>query len=101
MLDGNGPLIEQARRELREEIGAETAEIIELGFLNPSPGIIEENLHLMLARINCVGAVDAHEAISEAKVLTVAEFEQLVVAGEITDGPTLAVYLRAKLAGLV
>jgi len=34
-------------------------------------------------------------------VLPVDDVEQLIADGEITDGPTLAAFLRAKLRGLL
>ena len=101
MFDAAEPIGELVRRELDEEIGAVPLEMTALGVLHPSPGVVDESLHLFLVRIDRVGEVDRHEAISEIRVLTVAEFEQLAGAGTITDGPTLAVYLRAKLRGLL
>jgi ADP-ribose pyrophosphatase len=101
MFDGNEPTAELVRRELGEEIGAAPIDMVELGALHPSPGVVDECLHLYLVRIDRIGEVDPHEAISEIRTFSVAEFDQLAAAGEITDGPTLAVYLRAKLRGLL
>lgn len=101
MFDGHEPAAEVIRRELGEEIGATPIETIDLGALHPSPGVVDECLHLYLVRIERTGEVDPHEAISEIRTFSVAEFDRLVAQGEVTDGPTLAVYLRAKLRGLV
>jgi ADP-ribose pyrophosphatase len=101
MFDGAEPAEELIRRELGEEIGASPIEITPLGILHPSPGVVAECLYLYLVRIDRIGAVDTHEAIAEVHTFSVAEFDHLVAAGEVTCGPTLAVYLRAKLRGLL
>jgi ADP-ribose pyrophosphatase len=101
MFDAGEPVSELIRRELDEEIGAAPIEMISLGALHPSPGVVDECLHLFLVRIDRIGEVDRHEAISEIKLLSVEAFESLAAAGTITDGPTLGTYLRAKLRGLI
>ena len=46
-----------------------------------------------------MGTPDKHEAIETIKVLSVPAVERLIAEGEITDGPTLALFLRARLRG--
>ncbi|MGB7543142.1 MAG: NUDIX hydrolase [Burkholderiales bacterium] len=92
---------EDARRELMEEIGAQTLELLDLGEFHPSAGVIAECMKLFLARIDGVGALEKHEAISGVEILDRAEAEALIARGDVTDGPTLAAYLRAKLRGYV
>jgi hypothetical protein len=58
-------------------------------------------MHLFLAHIDKVGAADRHEAIAGVVCCTIAETEDMILRGAICDGPTLAAYLRAKLAGLL
>jgi ADP-ribose pyrophosphatase len=90
-----------ARRELLEEIGAVAEELVDLGEVATTSGIVGEVMRLFLARIDRVGAPDRHEAIAGIVCRTIAETEDMIVGGAITDGPTLAAYLRAKLAGLL
>jgi ADP-ribose pyrophosphatase len=56
---------------------------------------------LYLARIAGIGTPDKHEAIERIEVLPIAEVERLIADGRITDGPTLALFLRARLRGYI
>ena len=98
---GDAPRVKQAERELFEEIGSLPDEMIDLGTLHSTTGCLDEEHQLYLARIAHVGPADRHEAIESIKVLPVDDVEQLIADGEITDGPTLAAFLRAKLRGLL
>jgi ADP-ribose pyrophosphatase len=53
-----------ARRELLEEIGAVAEELMDLGEVATTSGIVGEVMRLFLARINGVGTPDRHEAIA-------------------------------------
>jgi ADP-ribose pyrophosphatase len=75
--------------------------MIDLGTLHSTTGCLDEEHQLYLARIAHVGPADKHEAIESIKVLPVDDVEQLIADGEITDGPTLAAFLRAQLRGLL
>jgi ADP-ribose pyrophosphatase len=90
-----------ARRELLEEIGAVAEELVDLGEVATTSGIVGEMMRLFLARIDKVGIPDRHEAIADIVCCSVAETEDMILRGAISDGPTLAAYLRAKLAGLL
>jgi ADP-ribose pyrophosphatase len=90
-----------ARRELFEEIGAVAEKLVDLGEVATTSGIVGEVMRLFFARIDSVGAPDRHEAIAGIVCCTIAETEEMIVRGAICDGPTLAAYLRAKLAGLL
>jgi ADP-ribose pyrophosphatase len=92
---------EDARRELVEEIGANAAELIDLGYLHSTTGCLDEAHHLYMARIDRLGVPDKHEAIVEFCTLTVEDTERKIDAGDITDGPTLALFLRARLRKLL
>jgi ADP-ribose pyrophosphatase len=100
-VDGGGDFEADARRELAEEIGAEGMELTHLGMLHSSTGCLDETYHLYLARIVATGKPEAHEAITELRAVPVAEVESLIASGELTDGPTLACFLRARLRGLL
>jgi len=94
-----GPLVKDAERELLEEVGSRSGELVDLGDLHSTTGCLDEAHRLYLARIDGVGAPDKHEAIESIKVLPVPEVERLIADGQITDGPTLALFLRARLRG--
>jgi ADP-ribose pyrophosphatase len=92
---------DEARRELEEEIGAEALELVDLGQMTTTGGIVAEWMHLYLARIDRIGVPDRHEAIDEIVVGTIAETERMIRDGRVGDGITLSAYLRARLAGLI
>lgn len=92
--------LEDARRELFEEIGAEAREMTDLGLLHSTTGCLDEEHQLFVARIAAVGTPDRHEAIKAFEVLPIARCEAFIADGTITDGPTLALFLRGRLRGL-
>jgi ADP-ribose diphosphatase len=96
---GVGTHEDEARRELREEIGSDATALIDLGELHSTTGCLDEAHQLYLARVGAVGQPDRHEAITALRTLTIDEVERLIADGEITDGPTLALFLRARLRG--
>jgi ADP-ribose pyrophosphatase len=98
---GEGTHEDEGRRELFEEIGARATEMIDLGYLHSTTGCLDEAHHLYMARIDGIGTPDKHEAIVEFATLTVADAERQIADGTITDGPTLALFLRARLRGLL
>jgi ADP-ribose pyrophosphatase len=96
---GVGTYMQEAERELVEEIGARPIALEDLGELHSTTGCLDELHRLYLARIESLGAADRHEAIESIQVLPVASVQQSIAEGVITDGPTLALFLRARLRG--
>jgi ADP-ribose pyrophosphatase len=96
---GVGTLADEATRELREEIGATATELIDLGELHSTTGVFNEMHQLFLARIDGIGTPDKHEAIASIQMVPVDRVERLIATAELTDGPTLATFLRARLRG--
>ena len=93
---GEDPLT-TARRELREETGAEAAHWQPLGAVLPSPGCYGEVLHLFLAK----GLKFSQQQLDPDEFLNVERvpFDEMVhrcVNGEIDDAKTVAAVLRAK-----
>lgn len=87
-----------ARRELKEEIGAETEKWTELGALIASPGCYGETLYLYLAQELTFGAThpDEDEFLDVLRM----PFDQAVarcMRGELTDAKTVAALLKAKI----
>ena len=86
-----------AIRELGEEVGLESDELTELGFIYVSPGFCTEKLHLYLARN--VKSVPVHPDEDEFLDIVHLPFEKLadmVMSGEITDGKTVTAVLKTK-----
>ena len=91
---------ENAAKELREEIGAEALEFVPLGELHPDSGTTADRVSLFAARIDGIGALERAEAIRRYVTVPFAEAEAMVGDGRITDAFTIAVLMRARLAGL-
>ena len=91
-----------AQRELAEEVGRKAQEWIALGDLYPAPGFCSEKQHLYLARdlTAAQAPLDEDEDI-EVVPMSVAEVEQGITQGLLKDAKSLAVFLRARLAGLL
>lgn len=84
-----------AVREIREETGHEVQALHALGPLYPSPGYIDELIHLFFAELaDAPGPQrgDPDERIT-VEYLSGEEFEAMIDGGLIDDGKTLAAWL--------
>ena len=97
-----------ALRELREESGYELApdgELISLGHFFSSAGVMDEHSHLFVARPVIRSphgsAHDEHEAITECREFTAAEFRKMIATGEIRDANTLSAFARMCATGII
>jgi len=93
-----------AARELKEETGAEAAELVSLGVLYPSVGYTDECLHLYMASDLSFGECCPDEdEFLEVERIPLLKAVEMVEAGELPDAKTqalvLRVYLRLKTAG--
>ena len=96
---GVGTHEDEARREISEEIGANATEMIDLGALHSHDGLLLTNRgasSISGAHRRHRQRPDKHEAIVEFCVFTIAETERKIADGTITDGPTLALFLRGR-----
>ena len=77
-------------------------EIVSLGTLYPAPGFCNEVQHLFVARglYDSPAQPDEDEQISPV-FMTAQEFEQAVVSGALSDAKSIALYMRARLQGLL
>jgi ADP-ribose pyrophosphatase len=92
---GENP-IDCARRELLEETGYEAAEFVSLGVFYPSVAVLDEKIHLYLARNLTFRAAnpDADEFLHvEQRPLN--ELVEDIMAGGVPDGKTQAAVLKA------
>ena len=87
---------EAARRELREELGIEADQLVELGRVDPMTSLIDSPSHLFLARTLQLKAQrhEGSERIERVKV-ALAEAVRLVHESAITHGASCVLIMRA------
>lgn len=94
-----------AQRELREELGVDGADLIDLGTLHPDSGLVETEVHVYLAKchageIDGSGLADGHE-ISGIRWIAVSQLWDEIAEGRITDAFTLSAVAKAMARGLL
>ena len=93
--DGNDPS-KTAIRECIEEVGLKPAKVQELGFIYPSPGVVQEIIYLFLGQ----DLEERDKSPDAGEVLeTVVPFEELLAmakTGEISDAKTAVAVIRAE-----
>jgi ADP-ribose pyrophosphatase len=91
-----------AGREIQEEIGMAAREMIPLGTIYPAPGFCNELQHLFVARglYESPAQPDEDEQISLI-FMTAQEIEEAVATGALSDAKSIALFMRARLRGLV
>ncbi|HJT87225.1 MAG TPA: NUDIX hydrolase [Bryobacteraceae bacterium] len=90
---------ELARGELKEELGLEAAEMIYLGRLWIAYGYARQEQHVFLATGLTPSAKtpDAEEHDLIARCVSIEDFEEMMRAGQIRDGCTLAAWALYQL----
>ncbi len=85
-----------ARRELLEETGYEARELVSLGVVYPSVAVLDEKIHLYLARGLTFRAAhpDADEFLNVEK-LPLKTLVDAVLRGDVPDGKTQTAVLKA------
>ncbi len=91
-----------ACRELREETGFRCGELIHMGVICPSPGILSEVIHLYFARgLTFVGErPDEDEFLSTVRIPR-ETFWEMMLHGEIVDAKTICAVNIARARGLL
>lgn len=84
-----------ARRELQEETGYTAAEWQYLGYLYASPGVLNEKLHLFIARGLSAGEASPEPGEDlEPVILPLTRAMAMIDEGEIKDAKTVTLLLR-------
>jgi ADP-ribose pyrophosphatase len=101
-LEANESPIGCAHREIIEEIGMAARQMIPMGTLYPAPGFCSEVQHLFVAKelYPRQAPHDEDEDISISP-MTVSEFENSVVSGAMSDAKSIALFMKARLMGLL
>ena len=91
-----------AARELEEEIGMSAAHWVDLGNLLPAPGFCDELQYCYFAKDLTPKSrpMDEDEVI-EVELITLPDLMTLIRQGELLDGKSLAILLKAQTLGLL
>jgi ADP-ribose pyrophosphatase len=82
------------RREIEEEVGRRAGEIERLAVLYPTPGFCDEVVHLFRAtRLTETPVRPDDDEVLEVKWFTLDEARELLRAGDVRDGKTVAAIL--------
>lgn len=101
MDQGPEEALECGRRELAEETGLRAEQMIPMGELWPSPGFMDERLHLFCAKGLTQGEVHPDEdEFVEIVRMPFAELCERIASGEIHDAKTVAAIGKAIIMGL-
>lgn len=91
---GQSPL-ENGKRELKEEIGAEGYSYISLGQLYPSPGYTREIIHLYACRVKSIGAQQPDEdEFLRVEKIPLQRAVEMVLNNQIPDAKTQTAVLK-------
>jgi ADP-ribose pyrophosphatase len=97
---GEDPL-DAAARELIEETGYRALELIPAGQLYPSPGYLNEIIHLYIApHCTFVGQKLDHHEFLNVRTMTLEELNASVMDHSQTDAKTMALVLKLNLFNL-
>lgn len=96
-IDKNEKPLEAAKRELKEELGIEAKEWIDLGFVNPFTTVINSPAHLFLARNLKLGKINHTDMEKiDLKKIKFEKAVEMVTKSKITHGPSCVLILKAK-----
>ena len=86
---------ELARGELREETGFEAGTMRYLGRYQSAYGFLRQGFHVFLAKYLTAGttSLDAEEGDLVARRIPIADFEKMMLKGQIPDSHTMVAYL--------
>ena len=92
------PLDEAARRELKEETGAEAGELIDLGDFYPVSAYSDERIRMFLARDIRFGSTNPDEdEFLSVELIPLEDLVREIMDGNVPDAKTQAAILRVYL----
>jgi ADP-ribose pyrophosphatase len=91
--------LQNAERELLEEIGGKVQHIYEMGCMTENSGMSNERAVLFYAELEEVGPVSEEEGIEKVVFVPVNEFAAMIREGSLEDSFSLCTALRAILLG--
>lgn len=83
---------ENVKKEISEELGAQTGEMACLGTVFADSGLTGNPVKIYLCEVHGVQEKLGYEGITKVTLLSEEELEQWIAGGKITDGFTLAAY---------
>lgn len=93
---------ECAQREICEEVGQGAREWLELGVLYPAPGFCTEMQHAFVAKDLYPKKLQGDDdEILQVEKLSLEGVKKAIVAGEICDAKSIAIFTQAQLRGLL
>ncbi|MEK7064835.1 MAG: NUDIX hydrolase [Patescibacteria group bacterium] len=96
MHDGETPL-DAAKRELREELGCEAVEMVNIGVFRPLVSHWKDTCHVFLVDIDAISTPTSDEEENlEAVIHRSDEIDERARTNSITDGMTLAAWAMAR-----
>lgn len=98
----NISVIENARNEIKEELGSDITELEKIGIITPNTGVLADRSSafvVKLANWADTGDHGANEGIKRAKLVPFSDLPEFIANGPVTCGYSLAAILHAKLKG--
>ena len=89
--------INQAKKEVCEEIGGKIEKIKEIGSVYINTGLEGNQTKIFIAWISSIGDLETDEGISDFRMLSVKELEEKINTGEINDGFTISAFTKARI----
>ncbi|MDO8608266.1 MAG: NUDIX hydrolase [Phaeospirillum sp.] len=97
-----GRSLEQTvRSEIAEEIGGIVTAMTHIGHSVNDSSLCDGRLDLFHAEVSEIGTPQLAEGIADIIRVTPAEFDKLLLRGEMEDGHGIAAYTQARLRGLL
>jgi ADP-ribose pyrophosphatase len=88
------------RRELVEEIGAETGELAYLGYVQSDTSLVDNRMFAYCANIRSLGTPSHEEGIESTTLVSGTDIRQMILDGALTDATTVNAFALLMLRGM-